>query len=564
MKRPRSIVLNLLPYLAVIIASLPFLTVGFPDGHDSSYGLVRVAEFKASLANGQFPPYWGNNLYGGYGSPIFLFYAPLYLFVSTICSVFARSVAGGMILAVIIFSLVAVFGAKLMLREALGEHAFETEAASRVATYFFILNPYLLGDIFIRNAFSEYVALCLSPFALYSLLSIRNRPLGGGLILATSLALTITAHNLTALTVSALLAAAALFLYPPVKTPLRFWRMIVATIGLGLALAAFFWLPAIYYVSTVRSDQNVLGKFDFHNNFPALGNLFGYDEFFSAGLLTPFVMVVAAAILLCDSERIELTSRRLLQFALSGSIFSLFLQFRASNIVWETVPYLPYFQFPWRMMGPLALLTAIAAGIAFAHLCRGKPRKIVWTREGLLLSFCILNAIPHLRGARPLPQKVSGQLGVVLRPENIKNFGLSATFSNEYLPRLADANAWRLQRAAVGPVVRTVPPAELKVIEDTGTRIILETNNGTAAQLQLGRWAFTGWDCRINGEACVLGMNGIGALEISVPAGLRRIVLELHPPLLRQIMLWVSLASLIIWLVMLITILRAKNVGSHP
>ena len=130
MKRSRSILLDLLPLVAVIVSSMPLIILGFPDGHDSIFGLVRVAEFKSSLVNGQFPPYWGNNLYGGYGSPIFLFYAPLYLFVSTICSVFARSIAGGMISAVIIFSLVAILGVKLMLNEALGEHTFETGAAS--------------------------------------------------------------------------------------------------------------------------------------------------------------------------------------------------------------------------------------------------------------------------------------------------------------------------------------------------------------------------------------------------------------------------------------------------
>src|SRR5438874_13525435 len=124
MKKPRYVLLDLLPLIPLVASFFPFLVVGFPDGHDSSYGLVRVAEFKSSLVNGQLPPYWGNNLYGGYGSPIFLFYAPLYLFVSAICSVLAWSIADVTILAVIIFSLVAVFVSKLMLQEALGLRIF--------------------------------------------------------------------------------------------------------------------------------------------------------------------------------------------------------------------------------------------------------------------------------------------------------------------------------------------------------------------------------------------------------------------------------------------------------
>jgi hypothetical protein len=102
-------------------------------------------------------------------------------------------------------------------------------------------------------------------------LNIRRRIWAGGLILTISLALVITAHNLTALTVSALVAAAALVMYPPVENQRRLWNVIIASIGLSFALAAFFWVPAIYYVPLVKSDQLLIGKFDFHNNFQPLG-----------------------------------------------------------------------------------------------------------------------------------------------------------------------------------------------------------------------------------------------------------------------------------------------------
>jgi uncharacterized membrane protein len=561
MKKTQYVSLNLLPLIALVISFLPFLIVGFPDGHDSSYGLVRVAEFKSSLVSEQFPPYWANNLYRGYGSPIFLFYAPLYLLVSAIVSVLAGSIAAGMMLAIITFSLVGIFGVKLMLEEALGKFTFDTAAASRVATYFLILNPYLLGDVFIRNAFSEYSALCLSPLALYGLLLIRRRPVIGGLILGMSMALIITAHNLTALTVFALLAAAGLFLYPPLKTPLGFWKMIVGSAGLGLALAAFFWAPAIHYVSAVRSDENVLGKFDFHNNFEPLWHLFGYDEFFSAGLLVPLVMVIAVGILLCSHRHDKLLGKGLFHLTVGCSLFFLFLQTRASVPIWETVPYMRYFQFPWRMMGPLALVTSIIAGLGFAYFSNEQPRKTIVMRELLLFLLCSVNAIPHLKVARPLPNQISENLSFMLKAENIRKFGLSATYSNEYLPRFADRNAWRSQRLAVGPVVHTTPSINLKVLEETGTKIILETRDQVPARLELARWAFPGWTCWINGAAHELRSNSIGALEVSVPAGLNRIVLELRPPLLRRISVWISLASLVAWAVMLIGTFR-KNIGA--
>lgn len=72
---------------------------------------MRVSEFREALAAGQVPPYWSGNLYGGYGSPVFLFYAPL-------------------------FSLLA---------------------AARVGTVSFVLHPYVLGDKLVRNADAEVI-----------------------------------------------------------------------------------------------------------------------------------------------------------------------------------------------------------------------------------------------------------------------------------------------------------------------------------------------------------------------------------------------------------------------
>jgi hypothetical protein len=281
--------------------------------------------------------------------------------------------------------------------------------------------------------------------------------------------------------------------------------------------------------------------------------LFGYDEFFSTGLLTPLVLVVAASILLFSRDKKELYHRRLLQFAFIGSIFFLFLQSRASSVLWETVPYLPYFQFPWRMMGPLALLTSITAGLSFAHFCKGQPGKTIVMRELILLCFCVLNAVPHLRAVRPLPPQISSQLGRLLSLENIKNFGLSATYYDEFLPRFVEPNGWRLHRSKMGPVVGAIPSADVKVVEDTGTKIILETEAGTPFRLQLARWNFPGWTCRINGKAHQLESNRVGSIDVSVPAGFNRIVLELHPPLLRRITVWVSLASLIAWFSMMVS-----------
>src|SRR5439155_594896 len=64
----------------------------------------------------------------------------------------------------------------------------------------------------------------------------------------------------------------------------------ISGIGLGLALASFFWLPALLWMSEVRTEQLLAGKFDFHGNFAALGALFGWDDFFGMGPLTALAL----------------------------------------------------------------------------------------------------------------------------------------------------------------------------------------------------------------------------------------------------------------------------------
>ena len=554
---------GLLPFLALIVSSLPLLTLKYPHGHDWIFDLVRVAEFKSAIVNGQYPPFWSENLYGGFGSPIFLFYAPLYMLVSAFCSVLTGSIARGSTLAILIFSLVAVFSMKLVLQTALERKSFVDEAASRIAVFFFILNPYLISDKLIRNANAEYAALCLSPLAIYGLLSIDRKPIRGGLILSAGLALIIIAHNLTALVIMALILVAAFVLYLPKKKSI--WIMLVLSIGLGLGLSAFFWVPAISYKSLVQMNQLVSGKFDFHNQYQPLSSFFGYDHFFAVGPLTPVILLSAVIILWLAYSRKDLDQRKLVLFAFVCSLLFLFLQTKASMFIWEKVPFLPLFQFPWRMMGPLGLLTSIIAGLSFAYLFKEKPKQIVIIAEITLLVLCILNAIPTLRSNKPLQEKTLDQLPYMLKEKSIRYNRLYATVLDEYLPRNADTAIWRAKGNEARPVFSNTPNIFVKVIKNTGTNIILETHNTRPTRLQLARWFFPDWSCTVNGDEHTIQLNQFGTFDISIPAGFNQIVLQLQPPLLRRVTSCISIVNFTVWCIILILLtIRHFRIHKRP
>ena len=546
MKNNRYFWPSVLPFLAITVCSLPLLTLEFPKGHDWLIELVRVSEFKSAIINGQFPPYWGENLYGGYGSPIFVYYAPLYMLIATFCSFITGSIISGSTLALIILSVIAVFSMKLLLQEVVGEKTSEGESASRIAAYFFILNPYLICDMLQRNANAEYTALCLSPLAFYGLILIDRKPRFGGLVLSGALALIITSHNLTALIIFSMVLILSLFLYLPKKN-ISIWLTIIASISLGLAISAFFWMPALYYKSSVQIEQMMSGKFNYHNQFQSIISLFGYKYFFSVGSITPIIILCSIAVMFFERNQNKSNYINLYVFIICGSLLLVFLQTRASAIFWKIVPYMPLFQFPWRMMGPLALVTSVGAGLSFFLFCEDTPIKNIKMREFLILLVCITNAMGHIRSSEQVPKNLS----YLFAGETIKNTGLPATVLDEYLPKGASNDIWMNRSSNIGPVVKSIPDVEINVLKDSGTEIILETVSETPARLQMARWFFLGWECTVNGVPHNVKLNKFGSFDISIPTGFNKIILHLFPPLLRRVCVWISLMSLAIVFIIL-------------
>jgi hypothetical protein len=199
----------------------------------------------------------------------------------------------------------------------------------------------------------------------------RERPRAAFALISGGLALVILSHNLMALVAVGLALGAGLVVHPPGRSG-RPWAVLGAALAFGFALTAFFWVPAVSLTSWIRTDDLLRGKFDFHRQFPEILAVFGYRHFYAAGLVTPVALLAASAVAfrLRDDPR-----RRLLVGALAAAAIFLFLLSRASTVVWESAPLLPLFQFPWRWVGPLALVTALAASLAFAALlARARPR----------------------------------------------------------------------------------------------------------------------------------------------------------------------------------------------
>lgn len=537
---------ELLPFIALVLSSIPILTLKYPYGHDWIYELVRVAEYKNALLNGQYPPYLGENLYQGYGSPIFLFYAPLYLIVSTAGALLTESITEGSVIAILFFSLISLLTIKHMMQSVLIEQGHIYKAACRISSYFFILNPYIITDKLIRNANAEYVALCLAPLSISGFLLIKNKPLKGVLILSIGFALAIISHNLTALIVAGVLLFLILLSYFLTRDTSTFLHY-AGSIFLGLGLASFFWLPAISYKSLVRIDQMMTGKFDYHNQFQPVKFFFGYDNFFSIGFLPPAIIILFL-LLLATNKNVKSEHKKAGLFAIGLSLFFLLLQTQYSLFIWEKIPLMPLFQFPWRMMGPLSISTAVIAGLSFLILAKKWSFRNIIIAEIIIFLLCALNAYPTLESSKTLPLQTLSKINGLLGKESIKRNKLKATVGNEYLPRHASAYYSSPKEPSTFPVVyKKNDVVNIHVVKHSGTSILLQTENIRETKIHIKRWFFPGWECFINQQQKEIEMNQSGTFDITIPKGKNLITLRLNPPALRVAGNIISLISLVIW-----------------
>lgn len=546
------------PVIAILFSTLPYLIQGYPQGDDSVLGLIRVKEFQLALANHQFPPYWADNLYGGYGSPIFLFYAPLYMFVASIFYLLTGSIIGASISAITLFTVIGAAGIYLLVREILGEKSPVNQCAARIAVYFFILNPYLISDKIIRIANSEYTALCLAPLSIYGLFKIKREPLNGSLVLATGLALGVLAHNLTALTIMGMLLTLSLIFYRNNLKP-RLWLFILGGILLGLLLSAFFWLPAVTYKSLTHTEQLTQGKVDFHNQFKPLIKFFFNSDYFSMGLLNLWVMIISAMILWTEKKQVKAVNLTLAKVSLIFALIFIFLQTKLSLPLWENIPLLPLFQFPWRMMGPLAINISMMAGLLFPVYYQKRNYKSFKKMELIILLLCVLNILPLLTADLPRSESLIENLTSRLENNTIKTLVVTSTEVDEYLPKSAKI---KLEHYAIEntPLIRSASPeASFAIIKETGTEIILESRASQPTPIELKRWFFPDWKSTINGLDHSVGMSENGLVSVQIPPGHNKIILKLHPPFLRRVLVWISLAAFIVWIAFIIKVLKWRH-----
>jgi hypothetical protein len=246
---------------------------------------------------------------------------------------------------------------------------------------------------------------------------------------------------------------------------------------------------------------------------------------------------------------------------LAAALVLIGLQLRVSTPLWESLPWLPFVQFPWRLMGPLALVTAVAAGIAAAPILSRRSNSVCACVEVAIFALCVANAWPQLASYQSLSAVQSRVIEKAIQPEKLRRGALNVSVLDEYLPRGANPAVWkRAARFGGRTLLAAEPQVEVEVLEETGSRISLRVDAPTGTRLRLARWYFPGWEAELDGISIPVESNPSGGIDVRLPAPGGLFELIRRPPLSRRIGVTLSGLGVGLWLALYFAQRRRRNV----
>jgi len=356
-------------YLAILITSLiPCLRLIRPGYFSMSDDMhvFRLQQFDQCLFDGQIPCRYIPQAGLGYGYPLFNFYSPLpyvlgegfhllgFSFINSIKSVF------------VLCSLLSGFSMFLLAKSYWGI------IGGFISMFFYLFAPYRAVDTYVRGSLAELLALSLIPFIFYFTIRYFNHHSKlNFLFLTLSLSSLFLSHNLTALyTIPWLILFSLIFYRSKIIK-------IIPPLLVSISLSAFFLFPAILEKNLVTVDTMTQGYFYYVAHFATLSQLFisrfwGFgaslwgpvdDLSFQLGIihwLIPIILIPYFTLKKFNHHPYPFFGQ-IIFFSLSCLLF-IFLTHNQSTFIWQLFPFMAYYQFPWRFVGPAVFCLSFIAG----------------------------------------------------------------------------------------------------------------------------------------------------------------------------------------------------------
>lgn len=489
--------------LVALAQCLPLWQHYWFDTHEHSAYVLRVVEFEAALRQGDLYPRWAADFYGGYGSPFFVFYAPLVFAGSAVASALLGSAVLGLKLWITLASIAAGVGVYV---------AVETETrrsdAALLAALVYLAAAYRLADVYVRGDIAEYTALACLPWAIggYRRLAhslSRDDGALAALQAAAAHAALLFSHAIMGLWGTLLLAVVCLATTWQLLKRRTLRRVALLWTGFALALA----VSSVYIGSALVQKRYVNIAVAAANYYDPANQLMPLKRLLERGQFGLLPLVAVAVVLSLIAVALRSSSKAALGWSL-GALFCAFLSTRYAEAFWLLrLPLTRFVQFPWRLHGLAALAASLAIGLAWSTvLLKGSWREPVAL---LLGAAALLVTAPLCSVPTPLARGSFPETSAEIRS------GMHSTTEDEYLPRWVPA-------APAGPAKSLLSKAsaiELVSSFSRGSVNEVELLAHAAGQAELRLHMFPGWRVEtLEGPATVgLATSKAGLVALELP-----------------------------------------------
>jgi hypothetical protein len=609
-----------LPLLALVLVVLLVSAklwgpgiVNTRGGGDSPFLLQRLHQMLSSLEAGVFPVRWMPDAAYGLGYPFFNHYSALPFYVASLFARLGLDLLTALKLTQTLGFLIAalaMYGWVLRL--------WRNQAAAWLAAIAYTVAPFHLVNVYVRgDSLSEFFAFCFYPLILWASVRLvqyasrRARTwIYDVVLLALAYAGLVLSHNISAFIFTPFVLLFWVLLiwdrrgvwdrgspsrWSSVRWLFRPLTLVTVSLLLGMALAAWAWLPALLELDYVQAGNLTGDYFDYAKHFRSTNlvqarPLFDYSIQVSLGGRSPFSMSGPQALgaiaglfvllggalmrghMLGDNSKPSgggeerVGGKASFVFVIVGLLLSTIMIMPVSRLLWEHVPFLAQVQFPWRFLSIQALFTALGAA-ALVLFLKGRW---AWVASVIVALLLALSTLMSLHPERLLigPDDVT-----TMRLQEYELFtgNIGTTVRYEWLPVAAvprpfTADAVIEPDASASPIALTgdLVSATQTLRHPTAQEWDASIGEG-GATLAFPTLYWPGWSAAVDGVAVgTRAVEGSGYVAVDLPGGTHSIRLALGRTPLRRAAEALSLTAGILILAVVLFRIGAGLRGTRP
>lgn len=532
-------------YFIIFLLSLPAVGALFVSGYFGASDDMHIAwlfELDKIIKLGQIPPRFVPDLSFGFGYPLFNFVFPLPFYIGEIFHLLGLSFVDS-IKAVFLTSvpLSGIF-MYVLLRQ------FISRNLSLIGAILYIYTPYRSVDLYVRGAIGEIVSFIFLPLIILSVVKIsQSKGFKWAGIGGMALAALVLSHNITAYMFSpfvGILFTIGVFL---TRFKKEYLIKVSLMIFLGLLASVYFWLPALTESKLVKHDT----VFNFADHFPTIAQLikpyWGYGasvpgpgdgmSFFLGGV-NILLLTAGIGLVLLRWRQIDIQRRIFLGWVLGTIVVAIFLMNHRSIVIWNYLPFLPYFQFPWRFL----ILTTFFIPLLLIVFKKIKLNNFLFI---IILSLIILPTMSYFR-----PQDFLGRGDGYY----INRYIPQPFASDEYLK--IQEEYLRLPKVTEGRPDKNFPllfpDRDIEKIDKVNDlKVVFEYRSDKGSLVSLNKYYFPGWQAKIDGRKVeILTGKPYGQISLFIPAGYHKAEIYFTETTFRYLLDITSLGAFLVLLVM--------------